>query len=125
MSLAEWRVQFEKRGEFGGVVRMPPRQRGTVANDVLRAPQDAAIVDIGSNIVIGADDVEIAVSHPLDQHIDYLIRGPGAGWLLRTSAGRHAGEGRARDQQMRSDTAILDVAQRMRKALGQDLHPGL
>src|ERR1700730_5364768 len=123
--MPERRWRSEKRGELVGVVGMPARQRRAVADDVLRAPQDAAIVDVGGDVVVRADNVKIALPHPLDQHIDYLVRGPRAGRLLGPAARGHASEGRARDQQVRSDLATLDVAQRMREALGQHLHPGL
>src|SRR6266404_4998027 len=93
LSLPERRWRSEKRGELVGGVGMPARQRRAVADDVLRATQDAAIVDVGGDGVVGADDVEIAVPHPLDQHVDDLIRGPGARRLFGTFARGHAGEG--------------------------------
>ena len=85
----------------------------------------AAIVHVGGDVVVGADDVEIAGRHPLDQHVDDLIRGPGARRLFGRPPRGHAGEGRAGHQQVRSHSATVDVAQRVRETLGQHLDPGL
>src|SRR4029453_13922553 len=104
---------------------MAARQRRPVLGDVLGRPQDTAIVDLARDLVVRADDVEVALAHAFDQHVDDLVGRPRAGRLLAATARRHAGEGRARDQQMRRDTVALLVAQAVRQRLGQHLHTGL
>ncbi len=103
---------------------MPARQRRAVLGDVAHGPGHALVVDLARNLVVRADDVEIALAHRLDQHVDHLVGPPGA-VRFRLLLGRQAGMGPARHQQIGVDLAVGRVAQRMLQALGEHLQPGL
>src|ERR1700677_861793 len=97
------------------VVGMPPRQSWPVLDDVLRRPEHPALVDLAGNVVVGAEDIELAASHRRQQEIDDLLRGPGGCGFSGGRGGRDPGKGEAGDQEMRGDLAISSVAQFVRE----------
>ena len=121
----KWGVETQERGEFVRVVRVPARQRRAVPDDVLRRPQDAAVVDVAGDVVVGADDVEVARRPSARPACRRPARASRRRAASRCGRAGHAGEGRARHQQVRGDLAARDVAQRVREPSVSTFIPAL
>src|SRR4051812_8566374 len=52
---------FHEGCKGGGMIRVPARQCGAVLDHVTGGPQDAALVDRAGDVVVRAEDVEVAV----------------------------------------------------------------
>src|SRR5437868_5664996 len=63
-------------------VFVPAGEGGAVFGDVGDAPAQAALVEVGGDGVVGAEDVEVAGGDAGDHAVYDLLGGPGAGGFL-------------------------------------------
>ena len=98
------------------------RQWRPVLHDVAHRPEHAAFVGRPVDIVVRAEDIEVAGFDPCQHELDRLLRCPGRRRLLDAAVGGEPGEHEARDQQVRADLAALHVAQLVLQRLREHLH---
>ena len=83
---AAWRLGLtlcsDERGEGIRVVRMPAAERRAVLDDVAHGPGHALFVERAGNIIVGAQNVEIAAVHAVEKEIRGLFGRPGGGRKL-------------------------------------------
>src|SRR6267142_7256647 len=105
LAMTEKLTALHERRESVGVVLVPARQRRAVLDDVAGGPQDAPLVELAGDVIVGAEHVEIAGIDALDHEVDGLFGRPCAGRLLGAAARGEAREDEARNEQMRGDLA--------------------
>src|SRR5262245_52354417 len=99
---------------------MPARECGAVLDDVVGGPPNAPRVHRAGDLVVRAEDVEVAGGQVLDEEVDDLVRRPRRGRFL-DPARRHAGVRVARYEEVGGDGTAGPVSQVVGETLRIDL----
>ncbi len=83
---------------------MPPRQQRAILGDIFGAPDNSAVVHVGGNFIIRANNVKTAAIDGGHHVFHYLVRQPRTLLMFALARGGPAGH-----QQVTGDVAVIVI----------------
>lgn len=112
---------FGERVKRTGPILLPARERRPVLDDVAHCPCHAFFVHVPTNVIVGADDIEVALLEAFDHEISGLFGRPGACRLLDSAMACQISEDESGNKEMCRHLRLA-FSQMVLQGFGEDFH---